>query len=259
MPTAPITAPGVGPFQVPLPPGPQPFAEDPLKAVEDDAALQVAFPAKTIDIGGGEPDLPPLTYGFPQTFGGSVTDLEAQKRAREVQEVLAPKGVFQRFLQGLTGFAGATPYAVAGAGAQFDPLHQQFLIGQPFAPLDSPEERTFMSFLQGGPGGAPEARAEALKQQLRQIQRVIGLGPLGQQARGEEAFPLLREGAYDQIMASFDNPEDQFRAAITPLGMQMAPSARRAFEVGAKRAFDAFTAANPEKQFLDFARQRGYF
>ena len=232
IPYAPITAPGVGPFQVP--PG-------------------------TIDIGGGEPDLPPLEYGFPQTFGGPVTDLEAQKRAREIQEVIAPRGVFQRFLQGLTGFAGATPYAVAGAEAQFDPLHQQFLIGQPFAPLDSPEERTFMSFLQGGPRGAPRARAEALKQQLRQIQSVIGLGPLGQQARGEEAFPLLREGAYDQIMASFDDPGDQFRAAITPLGMQMAPSARRAFEAGAKRAFAAFTAANPEKQFLDFARQRGYF
>jgi hypothetical protein len=254
IPTAPITAPGVGPFQVPLPAGPQPFAEDPLLAEERRAEAEAAFPTGTIDIGGGEPDLPPLEYGFPQTFGDPVTDLEARQRALEAQEDFAPRGVFQRFLQGLTGFAGATPYAVAGAEAQFDPLHQQFLIGQPFAPLDSPEERTFMSFLQGGPRGAPRARAEALKQQLRQIQSVMKAGPLG-----AKAFPGLREGAYEQIRGSFDDPGDQFAAAITPLGMQMAPSARRAFEAGAKRAFAAFTAANPEKQFLDFARQRGYF
>ena len=190
---------------------------------------------------------------------------EAKRKALEAQELgaeLTPRGVGvaeaivrRDVMDRFPGFGQATPIARAG----MDPFYQtQDALVNFFANLapTSPGSATdwsqaatpptFSGYLAGLAGGQPTL--DALRSNVGNVQRILA-----------KDYEALGGASARGIHYAFQEPWTQLAAAIQPGLRAIAPALRGAYRRGAGQHQEDWQAINPEKRFLDFAQQAGYF
>lgn len=192
-------------------------------------------------------------------------EAEARRRALEAQELgaeLTPRGVGvaepivrRDVMSRFPGFAGATPIARAGMAPYYqtqDALVNFFANLAPTAPASATDwsqaanPPTFEAYLSGLAGGQPTLTD--LRTNVGNVQRILA-----------EPYEALGGASARGIHYAFQEPWTQLAAAIQPGLRAIAPGLRGAYRRGAGQHQESWQAMNPEKRFLDFAQQAGYW
>jgi hypothetical protein len=198
-----------------------------------------------------DPPPPDLTDARRRALEAQELGAELTVRGVREAEPIVRRDVMARF----PGFGQATPIARAG----MDPFYQTqdqlvnfFANLAPTAPASATDwsqaanPPTFSGYIGDLAGGQPTVTD--LRTNVGNVQRILA-----------QDYEALGGASARGIHYAFQEPWTQLLAAIQPGLRSIAPALRGAYRRGAGQHQEDWQAINPEKRFLDFAQQAGYW